>query len=90
MAGSQLYSEVVHSEDIGLRASDVCGQVPLKSPITPKELEGFEFAGGSMKPKIAAALEFVRATGRPCGIGDLHDALALVLGKAGTWIIADQ
>ena len=63
-------------------------QVPLKSPITPEELEEYEFAGGSMKPKIAAAMEFVRATGRPCGIGDLHDALDVVRGKVGTWIVA--
>ena len=41
-----------------------------------------------MKPKIAAAMEFVRATGRPCGIGDLHDALDVVRGKVGTWIVA--
>ena len=64
--------------------------MPLQSPITPNELEGYEFAGGSMKPKIAAAVDFVRKTGRPCGIGDLHDALAVVQGKAGTWIIADK
>ena len=65
-------------------------QVPLKSPITPEELEQYEFAGGSMKPKVAAAVSFVRQTGNPCGIGDLHDALDVVRGKAGTWIVPAQ
>ena len=65
-------------------------QVPLKSPITPEELEELEFAGGSMAPKIAAAVNFVRSTGQPCGIGDLYDALDVVRGKAGTWIVAQN
>ena len=36
--------------------------------------------------KVEAACEFVEATGRLAGIGDLEDALAIIEGQAGTVI----
>ena len=45
---------------------------------------GGEFAAGSMLPKVTAACDFARATGRPAVIGQLSDIEALVAGTAGT------
>ena len=39
-----------------------------------------------MLPKVAAACDFARATGRPAMIGQLSDIDALVEGRAGTRI----
>jgi carbamate kinase len=63
-------------------------QVPLPSPIIAEELEGMEFAKGSMGPKIQAAVDFVKATGGCAGIGNLGDAVDIVRGKKGTWIVS--
>jgi carbamate kinase len=46
-----------------------------------------DFPGGSMRPKVAACLDFVRATGNRAVIGALEDAAALVDGAAGTAVI---
>ena len=51
---------------------------------TPEELESFEFAAGSMGPKVAAACAFARATGNRAAIGALADIEAIVAGEAGT------
>jgi carbamate kinase len=48
-----------------------------------------EFAAGSMLPKVAAACDFARATGRPAAIGELADIEGLVAGTAGTHIATD-
>jgi len=45
------------------------------------------FAPGSMGPKIRAAAEFVRRTGRVAAIGALDDALAVLEGRSGTTLI---
>jgi carbamate kinase len=45
-----------------------------------------EFAAGSMLPKVTAACDFARATGRPAMIGRLRDIDGLVAGTAGTCI----
>jgi carbamate kinase len=42
---------------------------------------------GSMKPKMAAACEFVQRTGHPAAIGNLHEAAQVVFGLAGTRIV---
>ena len=39
-----------------------------------------------MGPKLQAANEFVRATGKPASIGRLEDAALIVQGRAGTTI----
>jgi carbamate kinase len=48
-----------------------------------------EFASGSMLPKIAAACDFARATGRPATIGALADIDAMLAGTAGTRVSTD-
>lgn len=45
------------------------------------------FAAGSMGPKVAAAAEFVRRTGKVAAIGALDDAVAVLEGRAGTRLI---
>jgi carbamate kinase len=58
---------------------------PLRR-VSPRALEQFEFAPGSMGPKVQAACEFVEQTGGVAGIGRLADARAIMQGRAGTII----
>jgi carbamate kinase len=51
---------------------------------TPDELETYDFAAGSMGPKVAAACAFARSTGHRAAIGALADIEAIVAGEAGT------
>jgi carbamate kinase len=48
-----------------------------------------EFAAGSMLPKVLAACDFARSTGRPAVIGQLADIDRLVAGAAGTRITTE-
>jgi carbamate kinase len=50
----------------------------------PDELEKLGFAAGSMGPKVLAAMEFVRNTGKDAVIGALSDIMAINEGNAGT------
>ena len=50
------------------------------------EIRTLDLAAGSMQPKVAAACDFVDATGGIAGIGCLADALKILEGKAGTVI----
>jgi carbamate kinase len=50
----------------------------------PDELEKLNFAAGSMGPKVQAACEFARATGKVAAIGALADIQAIVAGSGGT------
>ncbi|MBF6030052.1 carbamate kinase [Pseudomonas sp. P115] len=52
----------------------------------PDEIEKLGFAAGSMGPKVQAACEFARATGKTAVIGSLSDIEAIVQGSAGTRI----
>ncbi len=54
----------------------------------PDELERLGFAAGSMGPKVQAACEFARNTGKVAVIGSLADIEAIVQGKAGTRVNA--
>ena len=54
---------------------------------TTTELEAGTFPAGSMGPKVEAAVEFVKATGRRAAIGSLDDIDAIVAGTAGTSIV---
>jgi carbamate kinase len=49
---------------------------------------GAEFAAGSMLPKVIAACDFARATGKPAVIGALSDIDAMLAGTAGTRVAA--
>jgi carbamate kinase len=48
-----------------------------------------EFAAGSMLPKVIAACDFARATGRPAAIGALGDIESMLAGTAGTRVATD-
>ena len=56
---------------------------------TVAEMEAYDFAAGSMGPKVEAACTFVRETGKRAAIGSLSDIEEIVTGKAGT-IIEDN
>jgi carbamate kinase len=47
-----------------------------------------EFAAGSMLPKVIAACDFARATGKPAVIGALSDIDAMLVGTAGTRVVS--
>lgn len=55
--------------------------------VTPDDLERYEFAPGSMGPKVEAAVRFVRATGGRAAIGRLDDISAIAAGEAGTQVV---
>lgn len=50
----------------------------------PDRLQGLGFAAGSMGPKIEAACQFARNTGKVAVIGSLEQIVAIVRGAAGT------
>ena len=54
--------------------------------VSTDDLRSYEFAPGSMGPKVEAAIDFAEATGRMAGIGRLEDAAAILRGEAGTRI----
>src|SRR5262245_7321390 len=60
----------------------------LISRATPEELEGSEFAEGSMGPKVRAACKFAEETGGRAAIGSITDTQALIDGDAGTTVTA--
>jgi carbamate kinase len=57
---------------------------------TPETFEDIEFAPGSMGPKVAAAIAFVKASGKLAGIGQLTDARAILEGQAGTRVLPNK
>jgi carbamate kinase len=56
--------------------------------VTAAEIAAMPFAAGSMGPKVAAAAEFARGTGRRAAIGSLDQIEGLVAGTAGTSVTA--
>jgi carbamate kinase len=58
--------------------------------VTPDELAGYQFAAGSMGPKVKAALRFTGKTGRRAAIGSLADIGAIVAGQAGTNVVRQK
>lgn len=54
---------------------------------TASELGAATFAAGSMGPKVEAAVDFVRRTGKRATIGTLADLEALVAGTRGTNVV---
>ena len=58
--------------------------------ITPSGLEAMDFEAGSMGPKVASAVTFVRSGGKRAGIGRLADARDIIEGRAGTLVVADE
>jgi len=68
----------------GKDAADALGDVTLE------ELAGYEFAAGSMGPKVEAAARFTAKTGRRAAIGSLADIAGIVAGTAGTNVVAQK
>ena len=56
---------------------------------TPQELAQHSFTPGSMAPKVEAAINFVKATGKRAVIGPLDRIVDMLTGQAGTQIEAD-
>jgi len=54
----------------------------------PAELRALRFAGGSMGPKVEAAIAFVEETGKRASIGSLEEIEQIVAGNAGTLVEA--
>ena len=50
----------------------------------PNDLDPTQFEPGSMRPKVEAAIEFARRTGKRAAVGRLEDAAALLNGSVGT------
>jgi carbamate kinase len=57
--------------------------------ISPKALRAYDFAAGSMGPKVEAAAEFAERTGRRAAIGALEDIERIVRGEAGTQVTVE-
>ncbi len=91
---SELLAEDVNA-DLFLMATDVDGfYVHWGSPeqqrlsrVTPEELAGYDFAAGSMGPKVEAGARFATKTARRAAIGSLADIAGIVAGKAGTSVV---
>jgi len=56
---------------------------------TPDAMDQFDFAAGSMGPKVAAACQFARRTCKVAAIGALADLKDIVAGAKGTTIRVD-
>ena len=84
--------------DLFVMATDVDGvYVDWGSPnqrrldrVTPDELASYEFPAGSMGPKVAAAAEFVAASGKRSAIGTLEEIGGMVEGTAGTNVVMEE
>ncbi len=94
---SELLAEEVEA-DLFVIATDVKGvfldwgkpEQRMLEKITPGELKAHPFPAGSMGPKVAAAVQFVEATGKRAAIGSLEDIEMIVAGKAGTNVVPDK
>ena len=59
----------------------------MSEEVTPQDLAGYEFAAGSMGPKVQAAARFTANTGKRAAIGSLADIGGIVAGTAGTSVV---
>jgi carbamate kinase len=55
--------------------------------VSTSELSQHSFAGGSMGPKVAAAIQYVEHTGKRAAIGSLQDIEGIVEGTKGTNVV---
>jgi carbamate kinase len=94
---SELLAEDVHA-DLLVMATDVDGvYLEWGTPrqrrldrVTPGELAGYQFAAGSMGPKVEAAARFVAKTGGRAAIGSLTDVAGIIAGTAGTSVVTHR
>jgi carbamate kinase len=88
---SELLAEEVGA-DLFMMATDVDGvyadwgtpQQRRLDRTSPEELASYNFAAGSMGPKVKAAIRFATNTGHRAAIGSLSQIAAIVDGEAGT------
>jgi carbamate kinase len=93
LAGELLAEDV--GADLFLMATDVDGvyvhwgtpEQERLSQVTPEDLAGYQFPGGSMGPKVEAAARFAAKTGQRAAIGSLEDIAGIVAGTAGTNVV---
>ena len=93
---SELLAEDL-AADLLVMATDVAGVfVDWGTPrqrqlltITPEKLSEYDFAEGSMGPKVDAAMRFARITGKRAAIGGLGDIAEIVAGKTGTQVMRE-
>jgi len=91
---SELLAEDVGA-DLFLMATDVDGvYLDWGTPrqrrlgrVRPEELAGYQFAAGSMGPKVEAATRFAAKTGGRAAVGSLADIAGIVAGTAGTNVV---
>jgi carbamate kinase len=94
---SELLAEDV-AADLFVMATDVDGvYVGWATPqqrrldrATPEELADYQFAAGSMGPKVEAASRFAAKTGKRAAIGSLADITGIVAGQAGTSVVPQR
>jgi len=94
---SELLAEDVHA-DLFVMATDVDGvYLEWGTPrqrrldrVVPEELAGYQFAAGSMGPKVEAAARFVAKTGGRAAIGSLADIAGIIAGTAGTNVVTHR
>ena len=94
---SELLAEDV-AADLFVMATDVDGvYVGWATPqqrrldrATPEELADYQFAAGSMGPKVEAASRFAAKTGKRAAIGSLADITDIVAGQAGTSVVPQR
>jgi carbamate kinase len=93
-----LASELLAREleaDVYVMATDVDGvYLDFGTPnqrrlerVTAAELRQYQFASGSMGPKVQAAIQFVERTGGRAAIGALHEIEGIVEGQKGTNVV---
>jgi carbamate kinase len=80
--GADLYIMATDAEAVFLDW-DTPEQRGIKS-VNPFDLANYEFAAGSMGPKVSAACQFAEKTGKTAAIGSLEDLEQIVAGTAGT------
>ncbi len=68
--------------DFGTPAQEVVRELDVRG-VRPDD-----YPAGSMGPKVAACVEFVRSTGKAAAIGSLDDAAAVLAGSAGTRVVS--
>jgi carbamate kinase len=96
LASSMLAREL--DADLYVMATDVAGvftdfgtpRQALIGRATPEQLAAMDLPAGSMGPKVDAAVEFVRATGKRSAIGSLEGIDGLVDGSGGTQVVARE
>ncbi|MEZ4332435.1 MAG: carbamate kinase [Myxococcota bacterium] len=90
---SRLIARAIQADGLLLLTDVACVEIGFGTPgaravrrASPERLAAYDFPAGSMGPKVAAACDFVTATGGFAAIGALEDAAALVAGTRGTRI----